>query len=278
MQKPKIKEIIVIISFVFLSAVLGWIQFWPQKQRVLIKSARSEEKETEPLVLPGKIKAERKVDLKFATSGKLVWVGVKVGDRVKKGQVIASLDRRELEKDFKKAMNNYLTERWDFEQTQDNYRPTKEKRLITDAIKRILEKAQFDLNNAVLDVEIARLALEYATLTSPIDGIVIRVDQPIAGVNITPAKAIFSIADPNSLYFEAEADEEEVVQIREGMKGKITLDAYPNRELASQIRLIEFAPISTKGVVSYAVHCSLPDKLGLDLRLEMNGEIEISPQ
>jgi len=275
MQKLKTKEIIIVLSFVFLAGILGWIQFWPQEQKPLIKSAQSEEEETEPLVLPGKITAEKSVDLKFATSGKLVWVGVKVGDRVKRGQAIASLDRRELEKRLKKEMNDYLSERWDFEQTQDNYREVKEQHLLTDTIKRILDKAQFDLNNAVLDVEIAQLAVEYATITSPIDGIVTRVDQPVAGVQITPATAVFTIVDPNSLYFEAEADEEEVVQIKEGMKGKIVLDAYSNQEIDSQITLIEFAPISEKGAPTYAVHCQLPEELDLDLRLGMNGEIEL---
>ena len=275
MQKSKTKEIIIILSFVFLAGILGWIQFWPQELRPLVKSAQSEEEEAEPLILPGKIKAEKKVDLKFAASGKLIWVGVKVGDRVKRGQAIASLDRRELEKRLRKEMNDYLSERWDFEQTQDNYQESKERHLLTDAIKRILDKAQFDLDNAVLDVEIAKLAVEYTAITSPIDGIVTRVDQPVAGVNITPATAVFAIADPNSLYFEAEADEEEVVQIKEGMKGKIILDAYPDREVDSQITLVEFAPISEKGAPTYAVHCRLPKNPEFNLRLEMNGEIQI---
>lgn len=275
MKRLRIKETILISAFIFLTAVLISGQFQNRDQTPLVKSAQSEEKESEPLVLPGKIKAEKKVDLKFQTSGKLVWVGVKIGDRVKKGQAIAALDKRELEKQLKKELNDYLNERWDFEQTQDDYQEIKDRHLLTDAIKKILEKAQFDLNNAVLDVEIAQLALEYATITSPIDGIVTKIDQPVAGVNITPATAVFTIADPNSLYFEAEADEEEVVQIKEGMRGKIVLDAYPDQEIDSQITLIEFAPISEKGTPTYAVHCRLPKDLNLDLRLEMNGEIEL---
>jgi len=234
------------------------------------------EEESESLSLPGEIKAEREVDLKFQTSGRLAWVGVKKGDRVKKWQAVASLDKRQLEKTFKKEMNDYLKERWDFEQTQDDYQETRERHLVTDEIKRVLEKAQFDLNNAVLDAEIADLAVKYATLVSPIEGIVTRVDQPIAGVNITPATAVFTISDPDSLYFEAEVDEEDVVKISEGMEGSILLDAYPEEKIAAKIISIDFSPIAGETSTVYAVRFSLPENENLRFRIGMGGEAELS--
>ena len=269
------KKLILFLPLITSIVMIGWVEFKHYQEKQLINLVQSQEKKQESLVLPGKIKAKTKVDLKFPTSGKLVWVGVKVGDRVKKGQAIAALDQRELKKRLQKALNRYLSERWNFEQTQDDYQDLKDRHLLTETIKRILDQAQFKLNNAVLEVEINQLALEYATLISPIEGIVVRIDQPVAGVNITPAKAVFTIVDPKSLYFEAEADEEEVVQLQEGFRGKIVLDAYPDQEIDSQIELIEFTPLSEKGTPTYAVHCLLPDKTGLNLRLGMNGEITI---
>jgi multidrug resistance efflux pump len=103
----------------------------------------------------GEIRAEKDTTLTFQTLGLLSWIGFKKGDSVKKGQAVAALDKRDLEKRFKKEMNDYLTTRWDFEQTQDDYKETKDNFLVTDEIKRILDQNQFTLDNSVLDVEIA---------------------------------------------------------------------------------------------------------------------------
>jgi len=266
------------LSFLsFLVVVLPILFFIVENKKQtypVVKKATSQVEKNKPLILPGKIKADRQVNLRFQTSGKLTWVGVEKGTRVKKGQPIAKLDTKELEKKFQKEMNDYLNERWDFEQTNDSYKYEKNHNLITDEIKRILEKAQFDLNNSVIQTEIADLAIKYATIHSPIKGIVTNVDQPIAGINITPATAEFTITDPNSVYFELEADEEEVVSLKNKMTGKIILDAYPNQEFNSEIKDIDFTPMSTSGSASYAVHCLLPENSNLRFRVGMSGEME----
>ena len=68
-----------------------------------IKSIKSE------LTLAGSISASEIASLRFQNSGKLVWVGVKEGDKVKKWQAIASLDRKQLQKSLQTQFNNYLT-------------------------------------------------------------------------------------------------------------------------------------------------------------------------
>ncbi len=245
-----------------------------KSQPEIVGQVESAEEEIRPVILAGTVQAEDQVELRFQTSGRLAWVGVEKGDWVKKGQAIASLDREELKKRFQKEMNDYLKERWDFEQTHDNYQNEKDRFLITDEIKRILEKAQFDLNNAVLDAEISSLAVKYATLTTPIDGIVIDLDQPFSGVNITPAGAKFIIADPGSVYFRAEADEEEVVKIKPGMKGTVLLDAYPDDQFESEVVSVDFAPLSGTRTTSYGVKLVLPENENLRFRMEMGGEVQ----
>lgn len=228
----------------------------------------------------GEIKADEDVTLKFQTSGYLNWVGVKKGDRVKKWQAIASLDKRELEKDFKKEMNDFMNERWDFEQTQDDYKATKEKRLVTDSIKRILEKAQFDLENSVLDAEISDLAVKFATIFSPIDGVVVAVDAPWPGVNITPATASFRIVNPKTTYFETQVDETDVSKIEVGDKVKITLDTYPGQIFESTIEKIAFDYSTTSGGGT-AYNAKIPLAAGIEkevFRLGMNGDATIISQ
>src|SRR3989338_2730820 len=180
-----------------------------KEETVKVKSGKLED----VLTISGTIDAEEKTTLRFQTSGRLAWVGVKEGDYVKKYQRIASLDKREVEKNLKKKLLAYMNERWDFEQTHDDY-SVRGRRLIdvpglTAEENRILDKAQFDLDSSVLDVEIQTLAVEYANLWTPIEGIVTKVAAPFAGMNITPALSEFEIINPLSIYFSANADETE---------------------------------------------------------------------
>jgi HlyD family secretion protein len=245
-----------------------------KNQPSVIGQVESAEDESKSIFLAGTVQADDQVELRFQTSGYLAWVGVEKGDYVEKNQAIASLDKDELEKKLQKQVNSYLSERWDFEQVQDDYQQEKDLYLITDEIKRILEKAQFGLDNAVLDVEIRNMALKYSTLTTPIGGIVIDIDQPFPGVNITPANAKFIIADPESVYFRAEADEEEIVKIKPGMKGTILLDAYPDKEFESEVVSVDFAPLPGSRTTSYGIKMALPGNKDLRFRLEMGGEVE----
>jgi len=227
----------------------------------------------------GKVKAENQVTLRFQTSGQLAWLGVKEGDEVKKGQALASLDRRQLEKKLKKELNDYLNERWDFEQSQDDYQTggqSLEKLTLSDAVRRILEKAQFDLNNSVIDVEIADLAVKLATITSPIKGIVTKVEAPVAGANITPATAEFVVANPAVMKFVANVDEADIGLVKIGQKVIISLDTYPEETFEGEVAKIAFAAVTTSGGgTAFPVEIFLPDNANLKFKVGMNGYTEI---
>ena len=75
----------------------------------------------EVLTLSGEINAEEKVSLKFQTSGRLAWVGVKEGDYVKKYQTLASLDQRDIKNRLQKYLNTFVSQRLTFDQTKDDY-------------------------------------------------------------------------------------------------------------------------------------------------------------
>lgn len=153
-------------------------------------------------VFQGTIETEEKVTLRFPMSGKLEWVGVKEGDIVKRNQIIATLDKREIQKKLDKYLKTYLKTRWDFEQTRDDY----QNKVVTTEIKRIFDQSQFDLDSSVLDVEIQNLSLELATLYSPIPGVVTEIGSPFSGVNIIPSQAEFEIVNPAKLFFSIMVD------------------------------------------------------------------------
>lgn len=215
---------------------------------------------TDLLALSGKIDAEEKVDLRFQTSGRLAWVGVKEGEYVKKFQVIASLDKRDLQNSMTKLLNSYSKERNDFEQAQkdnENWQTNGMTDAARDTIKRTLQKDQWDLNNSVLAVEAQSLALQFANLWTPIEGLVTSVDSPQAGVNITPSTASFSVINPKTIYFSTLADQTEVVKFSPGQTGEIVLDAYPNQKIVGIVEQVAFTPKTGETGTVYEVKVKL---------------------
>jgi len=260
----------------FLILIVGGVLFFLKKNnqdKIKNELVVSKKNLKEELTLSGKIAAEEKVTLRFQTSGRLSWVGVHEGDYVKKYQVIASLDQRDLKNRLQKYLNTYVKQRLSFEQTKDDYwqKQYDLSESIRDKAKRLLEQNQYDLDNTVLDVEYQNLSLEYANLWTPIEGIVTRVTAPYAGVNITPSQAEFEIINPKTLYFSATADQTEVVSLKEGQRGKIILDAYPDEGINGEIYWIGFSPKPGETGTVYELKIKFDFKK--PLKLEMSGDI-----
>lgn len=223
----------------------------------------------------GKTKAARHVDLKFQTSGKLAWVNVKEGDTVFAYQAIAGLDPREVQKNLDKALRDYSSERNDFEEAwRVTYTGHSPQNALTDTVKRILEKNQWDLEKAVLDVELKNLSLEFSTLVTPIAGVVTHIDTPVAGVNVTPATAVFTVVDPASMVFEVNADETDVGSLALGQKAQILLDAYPTATFSGTVSYISYASeVSAGGATVFPVQVTFDQPQ--DVRIGLNGDVTI---
>jgi macrolide-specific efflux system membrane fusion protein len=225
------------------------------------------------LTLAGSVSAGEIASLRFQNSGKLVWVGVKVGDRVKKWQSLASLDKEQLRKSLQTQFNNYRTNLSQFWDTQDKYKDT----IISDTVQRILDRTQYSLDNTVINYEIADMAIKESTLVSPIAGVVTAVEQPLTGTNITPATATFTIVNPESVYFKSEIDQADVTKIKIGQKATISIDAFPNLSFDSEITYISFIPVAGQSSTVYEVRFKLPvDNKDLNYRLGMDGDVLIT--
>lgn len=251
--------------------VVGVFKLFGPKQETKTTSyavKRGNLKET--LSLSGEINAYEKATLRFQTSGYLAWVGVKEGDTVKKYQGVASLDQAELKKNLRKYLNTYMSERWDFESTKDSSGDTS---IMTTAVRRAFEKAQFDLNNAVLDVELRDIAIRYANLWTPIDGIVTRVAAPNAGVNVTPTQSEIEVVNPATIYFSATADQTEVSKLTASHSAQITLDAFTDEKLTGNISTISYTPKAGETGTVYEVKINL-NNLNNNFRLGMTGDVE----
>src|SRR3990167_6820789 len=231
----------------------------------------------EELSFSGQIDALEKVTLRFQTSGRLAWVGVKEGDYVKKYQTLASLDQRDIKNRLQKYLNTFVSQRLTFDQTKDDYwnKQYDLSESIRKSAERTLQDSQYDLNNSVLDVELQSLTVEYANLWTPIEGIVTHVSAPNAGVNITPAGADFEIVNPKTLYFSATAEQGDVINLREGMIGEISFDAFPEKIYKSRLYYVSFSPKEGETGTVYEVRVELnEDALNLPLKLAMTGDLD----
>ena len=244
-------------------------KFDPKKEKLINLEKKNL---TEQITLAGSIDASSKAELKFQTSGQLSWIGVKVGDKVKKYQSIASLNKDQLKKQLEISFNNYKSASSIFYDTSDQYKDS----VLDSEVKRILERSQNTLNNSVVSYELNDLAIKYSHLSSPISGVVVAVDQPNSGVNISPVNNIVSIIDPQSLYFKSQIDQEDVVRIKVGDKAKIKIDSFPDKTFDSEIIYISFTPIAGQSSTVYEVRFKLPlENNDLQYRLAMDGDVDI---
>lgn len=234
----------------------------------------------ELLSLAGEISADEHVVLRFQTSGRLAWVGVKEGDTVKKYQTIASLDQREVKKKLQKSLLAYAQTRNSFDQVgSDNQRigdqPTNDLDL-GDKMKRLLENSQYGLDSSVLDVELTNLSIEYSNLFTPIEGIVTRADSKYAGVNITPSQAEFEIINPKTLYFSFTADQTEITKLSEGMKGSINLDSFPDQTQNGELYYVSYTPKTGETGTVYEGRVRIPEGAASHYRFGMTGDVSFT--
>jgi len=152
----------------------------------------------------GTVGAKSIANLTFPIGGTISWVGIKVGDSVSQNQTIATLDSRTALKNLQATLLSYSIARNTFDQTVVNNGAQTEQDALNiapnDAIKRILQTNQYNLNQAINSVELQDLARQQSILWTPISGIVTRVDATSPGITATAA-TYFVVVDPNSIVF-----------------------------------------------------------------------------
>ena len=226
---------------------------------------------TKVLEVSGVIDAKEKANLRFAAGGKVVYLGAKEGDFVKKWQTIATIDKRTIQKQLQQDLNTYMKERWDWETTQDG----------TDypfeglETRRSIDKEQWDLNNEVLDVEIRDIAITNTVLSAPFAGVLISSPTNVTGVNLLATEG-FELVNPETLIFKAAVDEADIAQVTTAQPGNIFLDAYPDDPISSQVNYIAYkSNASSTGTVFVVEFPLIGENLLNKYRLGMNGDVEI---
>ena len=238
----------------------------------------------------GTVEPVTEVDVGTQVSGIIDKLYVDYNDVVKAGQLIAEMDKVNLQAELKSAEAQLASSKTEFEYQQKNYARSKvlhEKQLVSDTDYETAtynyEKAKAAYEQSQASMVKVRRNLEYATITSPIDGVVINKvveeGQTVAAGFETPT--LFTIAaDLTKMQVIADVDEADIGNVKEGQRVQFTVDAYPNdtfEGVVQQVRLGESddssssTSTSSSSVVTYEVVITAdnPD-LKLNPRLTAN--------
>jgi HlyD family secretion protein len=180
----------------------------------------------------GEIKAGI-VETRFALSGKIVFVGKHTGDSVKKGNLIASLDRKILQTELDRELADYEKVRADFDGFAKKYPDPQDDNKYTKAEK------QASLNVSVKSVELAKARLDQVDLFSPVDGTIMDDSGIMPGLYVTPAGSSVKIIDTSSYYFEIEIEQKDILYFSEPKKAEVHIEPKVVSESASRTTKIE---------------------------------------
>lgn len=194
---------------------------------------------------------------------------------VKKGQVIAELDKTNLMSQLNTAKTQLATAQSQLNYQTANYNRYKtlfEKGLVAaddfDNAKLSYTQAKEQVVSAKEEVQRAQTNLGYATITSPIDGVVlsksVEEGQTVAASFSTPE--LFTIAqDLTNMQVVADVDEADIGDVKEGERVTFTVDAYPDDTFKGEVKQVRQEATTTNNVVTYEVVISAPNA---DLKLK----------
>lgn len=208
-------------------------------------------------IYKGEVKA-RIIDARFAISGKIVSVGKHTGDTVKKGNLIASLDRKILQAELDRQLADYEKLRADFDGFAKKYPDPQDDNKYTKAEK------QAALNAGVKDVELAKAKLDQADLFSPVDGIILDDSGITPGLYVTPAGGSIRIVDSSSYFFEIELEQKDISDFSESKKCNLEITSIKEKITA------ESKPIFSDGK-GFLVQIPISDP---SILLGMKGEVK----
>lgn len=277
MKKLRISKIWIAVVVIVIVAVAAWAMSGGKKEedinfkeeKVALKTLQNS------VTATGTIEAVTSVTVGTQVSGIVNKLYVDYNSQVKKGQVIAELDKTNLLSELNTAKANLASA-----QSSLNYQAANMERYKTLYKKGLVSADEYE--NALLtyrqakeqvasskeNVQRAQTNLGYATITSPIDGTVISKSveegQTVAASFNTPE--LFTIAkDLTNMQVVANVDEADIGGVKEGNHVTFTVDAYPDDTFEGTVKQVRLEATTTNNVVTYEVVISAPNA---DLKLK----------
>lgn len=271
------KKALVIAAVAAIAALAVWLLSGCKKEEKITfdTAAVAPANIMNSITATGTIEPVTSVTVGTQVSGIVSKLFVDYNSVVKKGQVIAELDKTNLMSQLNTAKTQLATAQSQLNYQTANYKRYKtlfEKGLVAaddfDNAKLSYTQAKEQVASAKEEVQRAQTNLGYATITSPIDGVVlsksVEEGQTVAASFSTPE--LFTIAqDLTNMQVVADVDEADIGDVKEGERVSFTVDAYPDDTFEGEVKQVRQEATTTNNVVTYEVVISAPNA---DLKLK----------
>lgn len=271
------KKALVIAAVAAIAALAVWLLSGGKKEETITfdTAAVAPANIMNSITATGTIEPVTSVTVGTQVSGIVSKLFVDYNSVVKKGQVIAELDKTNLMSQLNTAKTQLATAQSQLNYQTANYKRYKtlfEKGLVAaddfDNAKLSYTQAKEQVASAKEEVQRAQTNLSYATITSPIDGVVlsksVEEGQTVAASFSTPE--LFTIAqDLTNMQVVADVDEADIGDVKEGERVTFTVDAYPDDTFEGEVKQVRQEATTTNNVVTYEVVISAPNA---DLKLK----------
>ena len=265
------------IGAVVVIALVVWMCSGGKKEQKAEFSTAKVEKQniSTSITATGTIEPVTSVTVGTQVSGIVSKLYVDYNSIVKKGQIIAELDKTNLISELNRAKADLSSAQSTLNYETANYNRYKtlfDKGLISandyENARLSFDKAQQTVRSSRENVQKAQTNLGYATITSPIDGVVlsksVEEGQTVAASFNTPE--LFTIAqDLTDMRVIADIDEADIGGVKEGQRVSFTVDAYPDDKFEGQVTQVRQQATTESNVVTYEVVISAPNN---DLKLK----------
>ena len=273
----KNKKVWMGVGAVVLIALVIWMMPGGKKeQKAEFETAKVEKQNiSTSITATGTIEPVTSVTVGTQVSGIVSKLYVDYNSVVRKGQVIAELDKTNLISELNRAKADLSSAQSSLNYETANYSRYKtlfDKGLVSadefENAKLSYERARQTVNSSRESVQKAQTNLGYATITSPIDGVVlsksVEEGQTVAASFNTPE--LFTIAqDLTDMRVIADIDEADIGGVKEGQRVTFTVDAFPDDKFEGQVTQVRQQATTESNVVTYEVVISAPNK---DLKLK----------
>lgn len=262
MKKKKV--IIGIVSLLIIGGLVWYFLGKTTNHKIIYDTVKvSRSNINQSITATGTVKPVTQVEVGTQVSGIVNKLYVDYNSEVKKGQVIAELDKTNLLNELASKRSTMANAKTQYDYQLRNYTRLKtlfDKKLIADTEYETAlynyETAKNSYDISRNDVAKAETDLGYATIYSPIDGVVlsraVEEGQTVAASFSTPT--LFTIAnDLTAMQVVADVDEADIGDVAEGQRVSFTVDAFPNDVFDGTVTQVRQQATTTSNVVTYEV-------------------------